>query len=426
MDTLVVGLDLGTSKTVCVIGTWDQGGFRIVGFGSAPSEGVRNGVIVNLKAAMKGVTQAIAQAEGGNYRVRNLTVGVAGGSVEGLNSRGVVAVSAQAEIGQADVDRVIDAAKAVVIPMDREIMHVLPQEFLVDAARKIKDPVGMMGIRLEAEVHIVTSSRAVSRNLTQGLSGAGYVVDEVVLDTLATARTVLHGEEKDVGVLVIDLGAGTADVVLYFEGAPHFSKVYPLGSQRITKDIAQVLQIPEEDAEQLKLRYGHTWLAGLHQDEEVIVREVGSRPAFTILQSQLAQIIQARTQEIFELILKDVQKTGLLDQLGAGVVITGGGSQMEGVTELAAQVFDKPARMGMPTRIAGVEEAWQRPQYTAAVGLVLWGQDKTPAPKIVEPKVFGGRPEPGESPPVRRPAPAQAPGEGIWARVWRFIKQNFI
>lgn len=420
MDTLVVGLDLGTSKTVCVIGGWDQGGFRVLGLGVAPSEGVRSGVIVNLKAAMRGVLKAIEDAEGGVYQVKNLTVGVAGGTVEGLNSRGVVAVSAQAEIGQQDVDRVIDAAKAVVIPMDREIMHVIPQEFLVDAARKIKDPVGMMGIRLEAEVHIITSSQAVSRNLVQGLNAAGYGVDEVVLDTLATARTVLHGEEKDVGVLVIDLGAGTSDVVLYFDGAPHFSKVYSLGSERITKDIAQVLQIPDDEAEHLKLRYGHAWVPGLTQDEEVIVREVGSRPAFTLLKSQLAQIIQARTQEIFELIFKDVQKTGLLDQLGAGLVITGGGSQLEGVTELAGQVFGKPARMGMPTRITGVGDSWQKPEFTAAVGLVLWGQDRYPAP----PGEPARKPDPGEPAPVRRP-PKPA-GEGIGARIWRFIKQNFI
>ena len=398
MDDIVVGLDLGTSKTVCVIGGWDNGVFSVQGLGVAPTEGVRAGVIVNLKAAMKGVRKAVEEAEGGVPRVKSLTVGLAGGTVEGLNSRGVVAVSAQAEISQQDVDRV------------------------VDAARKIKDPLGMQGIRLEAEVHIVTSSRTVSRNLVQGLGSAGYAVDEVVLDTLATARTVLHGEERDVGVLVIDLGAGTTDAVLYFDGAPHFSKVYPLGSDRITKDIAQVLQIPDDEAERLKLRYGHAWIAGLHQDEEVIVREVGSRPAFTLLKSQLAQIIQARTEEIFELLLKDVQKTGLLDQLGAGLVVTGGGAHLEGITELAAHVFGKPARMGLPTRISGVGEAWQRPEFTAAVGLVLWGQDRYPQPPG---PVRSQKPDPGDPVPIRRP-PAQPPGEGIWSRIWDFIKKNFI
>lgn len=417
MDDMVVGLDLGTSKTVCVIGGWEGGSFRILGVGSAPTEGVRAGVIVNLKAAMRGIQKAVETAEAGTRRVKTLTVGVAGGTVEGLNSRGVVAVSAQAEIGQQDVDRVIDAAKAVVIPMDREILHVLPQEFLVDAARKIKDPVGMMGIRLEAEVHIVTSSQAVSRNLVQGLNTSGYGVEEIVLDTLATARAVLHGEEKDVGVLVIDLGAGTTDVVLYFEGSPHFSKVYSLGSDRITKDIAQVLQIPEDEAERLKRRYGNAWIEGLTEDEEVIVREVGSRPAFTLLKSQLAQIIQARAQEIFELVRADIQRTGLLDQLGAGLVITGGGAHLEGIPELAGRVFGKPARMGLPSRIAGLAEAWQRPEYTAAVGLVLWGQDRHPL--AAQAPV-----DPGEPAPVRRaPTP---PGEGMWARVWDFIKKNFI
>jgi cell division protein FtsA len=421
MENIVVGLDLGTSKTVCVIGGWENGVFRVQGLGVAPTEGVRAGVIVNLKAAMKGVRKAVEEAEGGVPRVKTLTVGLAGGTVEGLNSRGVVAVSAQAEISAQDVDRVVDAAKAVMIPMDREIMHVLPQEYIVDAARRIKDPLGMQGIRLEAEVHIVTSSRTVSRNLVQGLNTSGYGVDEVVLDTLATARTVLHGEEKDVGVLVIDLGAGTTDAVLYFDGAPHFSKVYPLGSDRITKDIAQVLQIPDDEAERLKLRYGHAWIAGLHEDEEVIVREVGSRPAFTLLRSQLAQIIQARTEEIFELLLKDVQKTGLLDQLGAGLVVTGGGAHLEGITELAGHVFGKPARMGLPTRIPGVGEAWQRPEFAAAVGLVLWGQDKRPAPA----PAAAPRPDPGEPGPVRRPQ-VKTPGEGLWPKIWDFIKKNFI
>ena len=342
--------------------------------------------------------------------------------VEGLNSRGVVAVSAQAEIGRQDIERVIDAAKAVVIPTDREIMHVMAQEFIVDSARKIKDPLGLQGIRLEADVHIVTSSQAVSRNLVQGLNTVGYGVEEIVFDTLATARTVLHGEEKDVGVLVIDLGAGTTDAVLYFDGAPHFSKVYSLGSDRITKDIAQVLQIPDDEAERLKLRYGHAWIPGLTDDEEVIVREVGSRPAFTLLKSQLAQIIQARTEEIFELILKDVQRTGLLDQLGAGLVITGGGAHLEGVTELAGQVFGKPARMGLPSRLPGLKDGWQRPEFTAAVGLVLWGQDRNPgaAARSVQPA------DPRETgPPVRRPA-SRSPGEGMGAKVWDFIKKNFI
>ena len=292
-------------------------------------------------------------------------------------------------------------------------------QFIVDAARRIKDPVGMMGIRLEAEVHIVTSSQAVGRNLVQGLGVGGFTVDEIVLDTLATARMVLQGEEKDVGVLVIDLGAGTTDVALFHDGAPHFSKVYSLGSDRITKDIAQVLQIPDDEAERLKLRYGHAWIPGLTEDEEVIVREVGSRPAFRLMRSQLAQIIQARTEEIFDLILKDVQRTGLLDQLGAGLVVTGGGAHLDGVIELAAQVFGKPARMGLPSGIPGVGEAWQRPEYTAAVGLALWGQDRHPgaAARSADPG--------GDTGTVRRPA-VKSPGEGTLTRVWDFIKKNFI
>jgi len=429
---IAVGLDLGTSKTVCAIGGWEGGKFRVLGVGVAVTEGVRSGVIVNLRAAMASVQKAVQEASRGEFPVKNLIVGLAGGTVEGLNSRGVVAVSAQTEIGRQDVERVIDAAKAVVIPMDREIMHVIPQEFLVDAARHIKDPLGMQGIRLEAEVHIVTSTQAVKRNLVSGLATAGLTVDEVVLDTLATARAVVHSEEKDVGVLVVDFGAGTTDVVLYFEGAPRFSKVYSLGSDRITKDIAQVLQIPDDEAERLKRQSGHTWVPGLTDDDEVIVREVGSRPAFTLRRSQLAQIIQARTEEILGLVLADVQKTGFLEQLGAGVVITGGGAHLDGVVELAGQVFGKPARMGLPV-LAGLTDAWQRPEYAAAVGLVLWGRDKLPEPKTdtrrAEPELRRTESEnraPRVLPVREKTAKAAAPGEGLWSRVWDFIKKNFI
>ena len=424
---IVVGLDLGTSKTACAIGGWEDGKFRVLGVGTAPTDGVRAGVIVNLRAAMGAVQKAVQEAARGQYAVRNLIVGLAGGTVEGLNSRGVVAVSAQTEISRQDVERVLDAAKAVVIPTDREIMHVIPQEFIVDSARRIKDPLGMQGIRLEAEVHIVTSTQAVKRNLVSGLATAGLGVDEVVLDTLATARTVVHSEEKDVGVLVIDFGSGTTDVVLYFDGAPRFSKVYSLGSDRITKDIAQVLQIPDDEAERLKRQSGHTWVPGLEDDGEVIVREVGSRPAFTLRRSQLAQIIQARTEELFELVLKDVQKTGFLEQLGAGIVVTGGGAHLEGITELTAHVFGKPARMGLPV-LPGLGEAWQRPEFAAAVGLVLWGRDKLPAPAPA-PRAEARRPEPESRSPRAVPVrekPAAAPGEGLWSRVWDFIKKNFI
>ncbi len=424
MDDMVVGLDLGTSKTVCMVGTRDEKGFRILGVGMAPSEGVRAGYIVNIRAAMKSIQAAVVQAESWGtgegakpeFRIRRVTAGLAGGTVEGLNSRGVVAVSAQAEIGARDVDRVIDAAKAVLIPIDREIIHVLPQEFIVDDARKIRNPLEMMGIRLEAEVHIITSSKAVSSNLVQSLNGAGLEVDEIVLDTLATGEAVLNDEEKQVGVLLIDLGAGTTDVVLYYEGAPHFSKVYGQGSDRVTKDIAHVLQIPESEAERLKVESGHTWLQGLTSDDEVLVREVGSRPAFTLQRSQLAQIIEARMQESLEHVLKDVQKTGLLELLGAGVVITGGGAHLDGLVELCGKVFRKPARMGVPSLIPGLGEQWQRPEFTAAVGLVKWSYDRLPeAAKSA-----------GDSARPARSKPASSEGPGLAAKAWDFIKKNFI
>ncbi|MEI8094070.1 MAG: cell division protein FtsA [Spirochaetales bacterium] len=437
---MVVGLDLGTSKTVCMLGGRDENGFRILGVGEVPSEGVRSGHIVNIRAAVKCIQAAVAQAEASasgetpkpEFRVRRVTAGLAGGSVDGLNSRGVVAVSAQAEIGPRDVERVIDAAKAVLIPMDREIIHVLPQEYIVDDVRKLRDPLEMMGIRLEAEVHIITSSRAVSSNLVQGLNGAGLEVEEIVLDTLASTLAVLNEEEKQVGVLLIDLGAGTTDVVLFHEGAPHFSKVYSLGSERVTKDIAHVLQIPETEAERLKVESGHTWLKGLTSDDEVVVREVGARPAFALRRSELGRIIQARIREILEQVLRDVQRTGLLDQLGAGIVVTGGGAHLEGLVELAGEVFGKTARMGVPSMITGLGDQWQRPEYTACVGLVKWAYDRVPEdqrPYVAGTEIPAPRSASADRPAPRqasRPVPKPSGSSGVWAKVWDFIKKNFI
>jgi len=434
LGNIVVGLDLGTSKTVCIVAGHDKDGFKVFSVGESPTEGVRSGYIVNIRAAVKSIQAAVLAAESSSldedgrpqYRIRRVTAGLAGGSVEGLNSRGVVAVSAQEEIGPKDVERVIDAAKAVLIPMDREIIHVLPQEYIIDDARKIKDPLEMMGIRLEAEVHIITSSKAVSSNLLQGLNGAGLEVEEIVLDTLASALAVLNDEEKQVGVLLIDLGAGTTDVVLYYEGAPHFSKVYNLGAERVTKDIAHVLQIPETEAERIKLEAGHSWLDGLLEDDEVVVREVGSRPAFTLKRSELGRIIQARMQESLEHILRDVQKTGLLEQLGAGIVVTGGGAHLEGVVELSSHVFGKPARMGLPSMITGLSETWQRPQYTAAVGLVKWAYDRLPeSDRLMAPDEATAANRP-RSTPARPTVARQFSGQRVWDRVWDFIKKNFI
>ena len=420
MDEVVVGIDLGTSKVSCVMATrGEDGRLIVVGLGKAKSEGVRGGVIVNIRAAVKAVQEAIEAAEKSGYEVKEALVGLAGGSVEGLNSRGVVAVSGQKEIRAEDVDRVLEAAKAVLIPLDREILHVLPQEYIVDDARKIKNPVEMMGIRLEAEVHVVTATIAVSRNLIQAVNGAGLGVQEIVLNSLAASLAVLSKEEKEVGVLLVDIGAGTTSAVLFFEGAPHFSKVYSFGSERVTKDIAQVLQLPDEEAERIKVKYGCTWGEGLVDDGEVIIRGVGSRPPYTLRRSQIARIIQARMEEILAMVAKDATKTGLLPQLGAGIVFTGGGAHLEGLPELARFVFGKPGRMGVPMGLSGLDESWQRPEYSAAVGLALWGEHRLPYPEIEDGELGIPRKT------VSRGSSRRSKND-VLAKFWDFFKKNFI
>lgn len=378
MDDLVVGLDMGTSSIRCVIGAYDEDGhMEVVGHGEAPSEGLRNGVVVSIKAAMKSVQEAVEQAEEKGYEVREVLVGMSGGTVEGLNSRGVVAVSSGEEITQEDMDRVMEAAKAVLLPMDREILHVLPQEFIVDDVGKIKNPLEMMGIRLEAEVHIVTAGISAIKNLVNTVNNAGFTVSEVVLESLASSTAVLSKEEKDVGVLLIDFGAGTTDAILYLEGAPRYSKIIPLGSERVTKDLAQVLQIPEEEAERIKVSDGCAYLPALKEDTDVIVNPVGSRPAEELLRSEICEIIQPRMEEILVLIHREIAKAGFqVEQLGGGVVITGGGANLEGICELTQRVFGRHARIGTPFRLKGLSPELIRPEMATALGLVMMRDEK--------------------------------------------------
>lgn len=412
MDEIVVGLDLGTSKACCVIGALDEHGkFHVAGFGSCASEGLRNGVIISIRAAMKSVQTAVEMAEAKGFEVREMAVALSGGTIEGTNSRGVVGVSANSEIGPADMARVLDAAKAVVIPLDREILHVLPQEYIVDDVKNIRNPLEMIGIRLEAEVHIITGSIAAARNLVHCVNNAGFAVTEVMLESLASAAAVLSKEEKEVGVLLIDIGAGTTDAVLFKDGAPHFTRVYSLGSHLVTRDLAHVLQVPDEEAEQIKVRDGHAFLEALDDNREVIIRGVGSREAYATERSRICEIIQPRMEEILGMIAKDLSRTGLLQQLGGGVVLTGGGAKLEGLTELAQEIFGAPARLGRPMRIAGLEDKQLAPEYAAALGLVLSSREHLTAPVA------------GDGP-VRKKS--GKPAEGLGSRIKDWFKRNFI
>lgn len=414
MEEVIVGLDIGTSKTCCVIALiGETGQLRVVGMGLCSSEGVRGGVIMSMKAATKAVQVAVEKAEidSKGYEVRGVLVSITGGSVKGINSRGVVGVAHPNEITQGDVDRVIDSAKALAISLDREFLHVIPQEYVVDDVPKIKNPLEMMGIRLEANVHLILGSVSATRGLVSCVNSAGFLVTEVVLESLASSASVLSEEEREVGVLLIDFGGGTTDAVLYIDGAPHHTQVIPIGSDRVTKDLAQVLQIPDEDAEQIKVIQGACWEPILSDpEEEVIIRSVGSRPAHTIARREVCHIIQARVDEILNLVYKEVHQAGYLTRLGGGIVLTGGGANLAGITDLVREIFGKDVRVGFPQQMEGLNVNHYQPEYTAALGLVKLGGDKIKSQITYQPNRQKG----------------SAKKEGIWSRFQNWFKKNWI
>lgn len=375
---LIIGLDIGTTKVCAVIGEFDDNGrIEIVGIGTSPSDGLRKGVVINIESTLKAVTLAIEAAEMMSGReVNSVITGIAGSHVEGINSRGVVAVSGRdREINEEDIRRVIDAARAVVIPMDREVLHVIPQEFIVDDQGGIKDPLDMIGIRLEAEVHIITGSVTSAQNLLKCVNRAGFRVEDIVLESIASAKAVLSREEKELGVLMIDLGGGTTDVLVFLDGSPYHTDVVAVGGEQVTSDISIVLKTPAEFAEKLKKDSGCCYMPLLDPVEEILLPGVGGWPSATIPRTELCKIIQPRMTEIFTLIRDRMMKKGFLNHLRGGVVLTGGGSMMPGAAELAKEVFGVPARIGYPFELGGLVNEYKNPVFSTAVGLVMYGSE---------------------------------------------------
>ncbi|MCF7928045.1 MAG: cell division protein FtsA [Spirochaetales bacterium] len=395
-EQIVVGLDVGTTKVNAIIAEIETGGeLRVIGVGTASSEGLRRGVIINIEATLKSVIQAIESAEMMSGReVQAVQTGIAGGHIEGINSRGVVAVTGkEREITRSDVDRVIEAAKAIVIPMDREVFHVIPQEYIVDDQGGIKNPLDMIGVRLEAEVHIVTGSVTSAQNIIKCINRAGFKVDDLVLESLAASRAVLSHDEKELGVLLIDLGGGTTDMLVHLDGAPFHTHVVSIGGEQVTSDISIMLKTPIDAAEQIKRKAGCAYLPIVGEDESVTIPGVGGRPPVEVPRREIARIIQPRMAEIFRMVREQVDKKGYLQHLGGGVVLTGGGSLMPGVVDLAQEVFELPARIGSPTGLGGLVEEYQNPQYATGVGLVLYAADrlkKKDAPAAVKERVNDG------------------------------------
>lgn len=431
-DNLIVGLDIGTSKTCAVIGEYnDTGVLEITGVGTSPSTGLRKGVVVNIEATLQSVGKAIEAAELMSGReVKDCFVGVAGANVEGINSRGVVAVTGKGrEICQADIDRVIEAARAIVIPMDREVLHVIPQTFIVDDQKGIRDPLDMIGVRLEAEVHIITGSVTTAQNLVRCVNRAGFKANGLILQSLAASRAILTSDEKELGCLLVDLGGGTTDVLMYADGAPYFSASVGVGGAQVTNDLSIVLNVPMDVAERIKRESGSCYLPHVEPEDSIVLPGVGGRPPQEISRARVASIIQPRMEEIFNLVRSKVEQPGYWSLVKGGVVLTGGGALMPGAADLAYEVFGVPVRTGAPASLGGLVDIYRNPAYSTAVGLVVLGAERLGAE--TEPEARGrnsasaGDRGKGSRTQQKAPSKAQAKADSPLSRFGDWLREFF-
>ncbi len=375
-SSAVMGLDLGTTKIAAVIAEPDDNGrLRVIGVGCSPSDGLRRGVVINLEKTVSSIQKAVEDAEQmAGTTIDGVYVGIAGDHIRGLNSRGVIAVSrSDNEITRTDVERVIEQAKAVALPMDREIVHVIPQEFVVDGQIGIKDPVGMAGVRLEAEVHIVTGAVTSAQNIYKSVERAGLKVLDLVLQPLASSYAVLDSEEKELGVALVDIGGGTMDIAIFYDGAIRQTGVIGLGGENVTSDIAIGLRTPRLQAERIKCQYGCAFRSLVDTDEHIIVPGVGGRAEREVSRQVLCAIIEPRLEEIFGLANRELRNSDYAELVGAGVVLTGGTARMDGIIPLAEQVFDLPVKVGIPAGVTGLSDSVSDPSFATGVGLALYG-----------------------------------------------------
>jgi cell division protein FtsA len=373
----VVGLDIGTTKICCIVGEIIEPGpqplIDIVGIGTAPSSGLRKGVVINIDTTVESIMKAVEEAQlMAGIRVSTVYTGIAGGHIKSFNSTGVVAVK-EHEISEQDVQRVIDAAKAVAIPLDRETIHIIPQEYIINDQDGIKDPVGMSGVRLEAKVHIVTGAVSSAQNIIKCANKAGLNVAEICLEPIASSEAVLFQDEKELGVILVDIGGGTSDIAIFKSGSIVHTGVLAIGGNHITNDIAVGLRTPQNEAEKIKIKHGCAMTALIKPQEIIEVPGVGGRKPRTLSRRLLSEIIQPRVEEIFSLIQREVIKSGYQDLLSAGVVITGGATLLEGMPELAEFIFEMPVKRGLPHSVGGLRDVVNSPKFATAVGLLKYG-----------------------------------------------------
>ncbi len=380
-ENLIVGLDIGTTKIGVVVAEQNEDRVDVIGIGTHPSRGLRKGVVVDIDATVESIKNAVEEAElMGDCEISSVYAGIAGGHIRGFNSHGIVAVKDR-EVSEGDVRRVIDAAKAVAIPMDREVIHVIPQEFVIDDQDGIREPLGMSGVRLEAKIHIVTAAVTSAQNIVKCANKAGLNVVDIVLEPLASAEAVLSRDERDLGVCLIDIGGGTTDLAVFADGAITHTSVLALGGNHVSNDIAVGLRTPFEEAERIKKKFGVASARLLGSDDILTVPSVGGRRPREVSRKLLCEIIEPRMEEILSLARGELAKANLEDRIPCGVVLSGGCSALNGVAELAEEIFEAPVRLGTPQNIGGLQDVVRDPMYATGVGLVLYGanQDRGPS-----------------------------------------------
>jgi len=402
---LIVALDIGTTKIAALVGeVTSDNNIEVVGFGSHPSHGLKKGVVVNIESTVQSIRRAVEEAElMAGCEIHSAYTGIAGSHINSLNSHGIVAIRDR-EVIQTDVDRVIDAAKAVAIPADQRILHILPQEFIIDNQEGVREPVGMSGVRLEAKVHIVTGAVSAAQNINKCVKRCGLQANDIILEQLASSHSVLSDDEKELGVCMIDIGGGTTDIAVFIEGAIRFTSVIPIAGDHATNDVAVALRTPTQYAEQIKVKYGSVLPDTIEASEAIKVPSVGKRPPKQIHRKALAQVISARYEELFTLALAELRRNGFEDLIAAGIVLTGGASKVEGATELAESIFHMPVRIGMPQNVNGLMDVRDNPVFATGVGLLIHGQQQR------------------ENMPGFR---LNYGGDGLWSRMKGWFSNNF-
>jgi cell division protein FtsA len=374
---LIVALDIGTSKIVAIVGeVQDDDELEVIGFGSHPSRGLKKGVVVNIESTVHSIQRAVEEAElMAGCDIQSVYTGIAGSHIRSLNSHGIVGIRDR-EVGPGDVERVIDAARAVPIPADQRILHVLPQEFIIDGQEGIRDPIGMSGVRLEARVHMVTGAASAAQNIVKCVQRCGLEVEDIVLEQLASSYSVLTDDEKELGACLVDIGGGTTDIAVFHDGAIKHTAVIPIAGDQVTNDIAISLRTPTQYAEEIKIKYACALSQLANRDETIEVPSVGDRPPRRLARQTLAEVVEPRYEELFSLIANELRRSNFEDIIAAGIILTGGSSKMEGAVELAEEVFHMPVRLGVPQFVKGLGEVVRNPIHATGVGILIYARDK--------------------------------------------------